>query len=71
MELNDILRILLRQDNDDMSYIEVNKNIMTISIYKDWIYETGGWEKVEWDLNFEFLKEQSEETQNIITEYLL
>jgi len=70
-ELSYILRLLFKQDNNDMSYISVVGNIMSISIYKDWINEMGGWECAQWDLNFDFLEEQSDDTQRIITEFLL
>lgn len=69
MELNDILRLLFRQS--DESYISVKENVLTLHVFKEWIYERGGWIEIEWNLYFEFLNQQTQKTQQKITEYLI
>jgi len=69
MELNDVLRLLFKQS--DENYITIEETLLTINVYKDWVYETGGWIKIEWNLDFEFLDQQIEKTQEEINKYLI
>lgn len=68
MELNDILRLLFKQS--DENYISIKNDILTLHVFKEWIYERGGWIEIEWNLDFEFLNQQNEKTQEKINEHL-
>lgn len=70
-EINDILRIFFKLDNFNyISCIEDNK--LHLEVFKDYFYDNrGGWLTIIWDLNYEHLHEQSEETKKLIQEYLL
>lgn len=69
MELNDVLRLLFKQC--DENFITIKEPLLTIHVYKNWIYETGGWIEIEWNLDLEFLNQQSEKTQGEINKYLI
>lgn len=68
IELNDILRMLYKDNEKNYIQIDVVKNLIYLNYFNDYYYDgVGGFDDLIWDLNGDFLENQSKETQ----EYLI
>lgn len=68
IELNDILRMLYKDNEENYIQIDVVKNLVYLNHFNDYYFDgAGGFDSITWNLNGEFLENQSKETQ----EYLI
>jgi len=72
-DFDDVIKALLTDDSEakeNFTSTNLMDKICYIKIYRDWVYEEGGWITIEWDLNFIKLCDQADEVKRDVKDFL-